>query len=181
MTGTTDFLALIENIDFSLIGSLAVGAVLCFFGLRLFYGSVVLLGGLLGAVAGYSIGYSLFDMWGGVAGLFILGILCACVLRALVRIGGFLGCFLIGGLVGASILGDSLWVPVIGVVSGVIGIVFVPHFIMAATSLMGAVLVSRGVSLFSPLLQGQEFFFVTVIVFIIGFMFQTVMRRRKHA
>ena len=90
--------------------TIAAGVLLCFFGDRIFSASVFWFAALFGGVIGYGIGSSLFDVAGGVLCGVVLGIVCGLLLRTVVRIGFFLIGLLAGGLIGTSILGNSIWV-----------------------------------------------------------------------
>jgi hypothetical protein len=85
-------------------------------------------------------------MIGGMVGAIVLGLVCGYLLKAVVRIGIFLGGLLIGGLVGTQVLGQSLWVILVILLSGILAAVFFRHFVMAATALWGAILLTGSVA-----------------------------------
>ena len=135
-----------RGINVALIDSwwltIGMGILLCFFGIKIFSASVFWFAALLGGFIGYGIGSSLFGFAGGVVCAAVLGIICGCLLRTVVRIGFFLVGLLTGGLIGTGILGNSLWVIPLIVVSGIFSIVFYRYFIMLATAMWGAILLT---------------------------------------
>ena len=135
-----------DQINLNLLDSwwltLLVGIALCFFGFKIFNRSLFWFGAIFGGIVGYGIGNNFYQLIGGVAGAIILGIICGYLLRAVIRIGVFLGGLFIGGVVGTNFLGHSLWVIPIIIASGIFAAVFFRYFIMVATALWGAILLT---------------------------------------
>ena len=130
--------------------TILLGIVLCFFGVRVFGASVILFGALVGGSIGYGIGSLLFDMAGGIVGACVLGIVCGFLLRTVVRIGFFLAGLFLGGFAGTSLLGNSLWVIPVIIVSGVLSAVFYKYCVIVATALWGALLLTGSLMQVAP-------------------------------
>ncbi len=178
-------IGIFDRINFSLIDSwwltILIGVLLCFFGVKIFSVSVFWFGAFIGGSIGYGIGSSFFDVIGGVVCAILLGIICGFILRAVIRIGFFLGGLLAGGLIGTSILGNSPWVIGIIIISGILSVVFFKYFIITATSMWGAILLTGSLSLFTPPSFSQNpCFFMAIegILFISGLLYQAVHLRR---
>jgi len=122
--------------------TLLVGIMLCFFGFKLFNKSLFWVGTLLGGIVGYGVGSNFFQLIGGIAGAIVLGLICGYLFRAVLRIGIFLSGLFIGGVLGTNFLGHSLWVIPIVIGSGIFAAVFFKYFIMLATALWGAILLT---------------------------------------
>lgn len=153
-TVLTQVLDFFYRIHAALVESWAVtillGIVLCFFGVRVFGASVIFFGALVGGSIGYGIGSMFFDVAGGIVGACILGIVCGFLLRTVVRIGFFLAGLFLGGFVGTGLLGNSLWVIPVIIASGVLSAVFYKYFVIVATALWGALLLSGSLMQIAP-------------------------------
>ena len=148
---------------------------MCFFGIKIFNMSVFWFGALFGGAIGYVIGNSIFDIYGGIAGAILLGIICAILLKTIVRIGAFITGSLIGALIGTCVMGESLWVILFIVFSGILGAVFLNHFIIFSTALWGALLLTGCISIVPrlPLYQNPAAVLgFEVIVFAAGLTYQ---------
>lgn len=177
---------LFDQINLNLLDSwwltLLVGVVLCFFGFKIFNKSLFWFGALFGGIVGYGIGTTLFDIIGGIAGAILLGLICGYLLRAVIRIGIFLGGLFIGGLVGTYFLGHSLWVIPVIIVSGIISTVFFKYFIMVATALWGAILLTGSFASLTHFSVNEYPIAITTIEFVIfigGLTYQFLKVRRE--
>jgi len=170
---------LFDQININLLDSwwlsILVGVLLCFFGFKIFNKSVFWFGVLFGGVVGYGIGSDLFQLIGGIAGAIVLGLICGYLLRAVLRIGIFLGGLFIGGVVGTNFLGHSLWVIPIIIGSGIFAAIFFKYFIMLATALWGAILLTDslvGLTHFSVNEYPIAIITIELVVFIGGLAYQ---------
>lgn len=155
--------------------TLLVGIMLCFFGFKLFDKSVFWFGTLLGGIVGYDVGSNFFQLVGGVTGAVMLGLICGYLLRAVLRIGIFLSGLFIGGVVGTNFLGHSLWIIPVVIGSGIFAAVFFKYFIMLATALWGAILLTgsvAGLSYFSADAYPIVIISIEFAVFAGGFAYQ---------
>ncbi len=139
-------IGMLREINVALIDSwwltIAAGALLCFFGIRIFGASAFWFAALVGAVVGFGIGASLLGLIGGTVGALVLGVAFGYLLRAVARIGVLLCGVLAGGLIATSFLGNSLWVIPVILASGILSVVFFKTFIMVITSVWGAILLT---------------------------------------
>lgn len=122
--------------------ALIVGIIICFFGIKIFNASVFWFGALIGTVLGYTAGSSFFEFWGSVLCAVAGGVVCAFLLKTLVKIAFFLMGLFIGGFVGTYFLGQSPWVIAVIIISGLFCLMFFNHFVMFSTALLGTLLIS---------------------------------------
>ncbi len=161
------------------IAALLIGIVICFFGIKIYNASVFWFGALIGTVFGYNIGSSFFEFWGSIICAVLAGIICAFLLKTLVRIVFFLIGLLIGGFVGTYYLGQSPWVIAMIILSGVFCLLFFNYFVIFSTSVLGALLISASILHFNPF-SFSEYPYVVFgmqgALFIGGIFFQTMQR-----
>lgn len=162
--------------------ALIVGIALCFFGFKIFRFSVFIFGFIIGATAGLGIGDILFRPWGGIIGSLIFGLLGGYAFLFFIKITGFVVGLLLGGIVGVVLLGQSVWIILIAIVSGICGLFFLRYFIMASTSCWGAVLAIGGLFRLPhlPLYHYQYLLFISeALLFITGLAYQVFLLRKK--
>ena len=141
---------LFNQINTSLIDSWSIsilaGILLCFFGTKIFTWSMFWFGALIGGYFGFGLGSTFLDVIGGVAFAVVFGILCGYLCRAMIRIGFFLGGLLAGGLIGTNFLGNSPWLILVVILSGMCSVIFFRYFVIVATSMWGAIILTGIVS-----------------------------------
>ena len=162
--------------------ALIVGIALCFFGFKIFRFSLFIFGFILGATIGLGIGEIILKPWGGIIGSIIIGLLGGYGFLFLIRIAGFLAGVFIGSILGVFFLGQSAWIIIVAILSGICGIFFLNYFIMASTSCWGAMLAIG--SFFSflnlPLHEHQYMLLVSeAVLFILGLGYQVHLTRKK--
>jgi hypothetical protein len=177
---------LLDQINLHLLSSwwltLLVGIALCFFGLKIFSTSLFWFGALLGGIVGYGVGSNFYQVIGGVAGAVILGILCGYLFRAVLRIGIFLAGLFIGSVIGTSFLGHSFWMIPLIIGSGIIATVFSKYFIIVATALWGALLLTASIASLNRLLVDQcplAVITIELVVFLGGLAYQFITMNTK--
>jgi hypothetical protein len=158
-------LAVFEQINLHMLDpwwlTLLAGILFCFFGITIFNASVFWFGALFGGAVGYGLGSVLFDYAGGVVLAIIFAIVCAYLLRELLKIGIFVAGLLVGGLVGTNFLGNSLWIIPIIIASGISSLVFFKYFIMISTAVWGAILLTGCITAFKPSMADKYYVVLT--------------------
>ena len=170
--------ALFETWPFALI----IGIALCFFGFKIFRFSLFIFGFIIGATIGLGIGDIVLKPWGGIVGSIVVGLLGGYGFLFLVRIAGFLAGVFIGSILGVFFLGQSAWIIVVAILSGICGLFFLNYFIMASTSCWGAMLAIGSFFRFLnlPLHEYQPMFLISeAILFILGLGYQVRLTRKK--
>lgn len=162
--------------------ALIVGIALCFFGFKIFRFSVFIFGFIIGATIGLGIGDIFYKPWGGIVSSLIIGLLGGYGFLFLIKIAGFLVGIFLGSIMGVFFLGQSVWIILIAIVSGIFALFFLRHFIMASTSCWGAMLTIGGFFRFLHL-PLNEYQFLTlaseIILFILGLGYQLFLFRKK--
>lgn len=169
---------LFETWPFALI----IGIALCFFGFKIFRFSLFIFGFIIGATIGLGIGEIVLKPWGGIVGSIIVGLLGGYGFLFLIRIAGVLAGVLIGSILGVYFLGQSAWIIVVAILSGVCGLFFLNYFIMASTSCWGAMLAIGSFFRFLnlPLHEYQYMLLASeAILFILGLGYQVRLTRKK--
>ena len=162
--------------------ALIVGIALCFFGFKIFRFSLFIFGFIVGATIGLGIGEIVFKPWGGMVGSIVVGLLGGYGFLFLIRIAGFLAGVLIGGILGVFFFGQSAWIILVAILSGICGLFFLNYFIMASTSCWGAVLVIGSFIRFLNLSlhEYQQMLWVSeAVLFILGLGYQIRLTRKK--
>ena len=162
--------------------NIALGIVLCFFGARLFSASVVCFSGLLAGLGSYVWLATRIEPLPALVIAVIAGILCALVLRSLLKIGFFMMGVVIGGSVAGTLLGDSIWVIAAMLASGIISMLLYRLFIALISALCGALLLANGLFIWiDPQKLSSPYIFPTLIglLFIAGLVFQSGRLRPK--
>lgn len=135
-----------EYIDLIVIGSIAIGALGCFFGYRIFKLILGILGFVLGAILAAWIANNILDGSQTIVVIAALagGIICAVLMTFLYFIGIFVLGAILGGLLG-TLIGTALegYLQIIiqlilAVIGGVIALIFQKFMIIIATSLSGS-------------------------------------------
>ena len=152
--------------------NLALGLLLCFFGARLFGISLACLSGLLAGLGSYVWLATRIDPTPALVIGLIAGVLCALVVRSLLRIGFFMLGLVVGGSIAGTFLGDSIWVIAIMLASGIAGMLMYRMFIAIICAGFGALLLANG--LLPWLGQTNPYVFPALVValFIAGLVFQ---------
>ena len=161
---------------FSVWMNLALGILLCFFGARLFSASVLCFSGLLAGLGSYIWLAARIEPLPSLVIAIIAGILCALVLRSLLKIGFFMLGVVIGGSVAGSFLGDSIWVVAIMLASGIMSMLLYRLFIALISALCGALLLAGGLlAWIGPETLSNPYVFPTlaVLLFLAGLFFQS--------
>ena len=162
--------------------ALIVGIALCFFGFKIFRFSLFIFGFIIGATIGLGIGDIILKPWGGIIGSIIIGLLGGYGFLFLIRIAGFLAGIFIGSILGVFFLGQSAWIIIVAILSGICGIFFLNYFIMASTSCWGAMLAIGSFFRFLnlPLHEHQHMLLVSeAVLFILGLGYQIHLTRKK--
>jgi len=162
--------------------ALIVGIALCFFGFKIFRFSVFIFGFVIGATIGLGIGDIFYKPWGGIVGSLIIGLLGGYGFLFLIKIAGFLVGIFLGCIVGVSLLGQSVWIIPIAIVSGICALFFLRYFIIAITSCWGAILATGGFFRFLHLTMHEYQYLMIVsevLLFILGLGYQVFFSRKK--
>jgi len=162
--------------------ALIVGIALCFFGFKIFRFSLFIFGFIIGATIGLGIGEIILKPWGGIVGSIIIGLLGGYGFLFLIRIAGFLAGIFIGSILGVFFLGQSAWIIIVAILSGICGLFFLNYFIMASTSCWGAMLAIGSFFRFLnlPFHEYQQMLLVSeAILFILGLGYQVRLTRKK--
>lgn len=162
--------------------ALIVGIALCFFGFKIFRFSLFIFGFIIGATIGLGIGEIILKPWGGIIGSIIIGLLGGYGFLFLIRIAGFLAGVFIGSILGVFFLGQSAWIIIVAILSGICGLFFLNYFIMASTSCWGAMLAIGSFFRFLnlPLHEYQNMLLVSeAVLFILGLGYQVHLTRKK--
>ncbi len=162
--------------------ALIVGIALCFFGFKIFRFSLFIFGFIVGATIGLGIGDLFFKPWGGIAGSIIIGLLGGYGFLFLIRIAGFLAGVLLGSILGVFFLGQSAWIILVAIMSGIFALFFLHYFIMASTSCWGAILAIGSFIRFLhlPLHEYQYMILASeVILFMLGLGYQIHLTKKK--
>jgi hypothetical protein len=162
--------------------ALVTGIALCFFGLKIFRFSLFIFGCIVGAIIGYGLGEMVIKPWGSIAGAIALGALGGYGFLFMVKIAGLVAGLVLGGMVSAYLLGESGWIILVALASGICAFFFLSYFIMASTAAWGAFLAVGG---FSRLLQlpfnKHEYLLAGagVVLFILGLGYQLIFHLRR--
>jgi hypothetical protein len=162
--------------------ALIVGIALCFFGFKIFRFSLFIFGFIIGATIGLGIGDIILNPWGGIIGSIIIGLLGGYGFLFLIRIAGFLAGVFIGSILGVFFLGQSAWIIIVAILSGICGLFFLNYFIMASTSCWGAMLAIGSFFRFLnlPLHEYRHMLLVSeAVLFILGLGYQVHLTRKK--
>jgi len=162
--------------------ALIVGIALCFFGFKIFRFSLFIFGFIIGATIGLGIGEIFLKPWGGIIGSIIVGLLGGYGFLFLIRIAGFLAGIFIGSILGVFFLGQSAWIIIVAILSGICGLFFLNYFIMASTSCWGAMLAIGSFFRFLnlPLQEYRHMLLVSeAVLFILGLGYQVHLTRKK--
>jgi hypothetical protein len=162
--------------------ALIVGIALCLFGFKIFRFSVFIFGFIIGATIGLGIGDIFYKPWGGIVSSLIIGLLGGYGFLFLIKIAGFLVGIFLGSIMGVFFLGQSVWIILIAIVSGICALFFLRYFIMASTSCWGAMLTIGGFFRFLhlPLNEYQLLTLASeIILFILGLGYQLFLFRKK--
>ena len=162
--------------------ALIVGIALCFFGFKIFRFSLFIFGFIIGATIGLGIGDIILKPWGGIIGSIIIGLLGGYGFLFLIRIAGFLAGVFIGSILGVFFLGQSAWIIIVAILSGICGLFFLNYFIMASTSCWGAMLAIGSFFRFLnlPLHEYRHMLLVSeAVLFILGLGYQVHLTRKK--
>jgi len=162
--------------------ALILGVALCFSGFKIFRFSVFIFGFIIGATIGLGIGDIVFKPWGGIIGSLLIGLLGGYAFLFFIRISGFLAGVFLGSIVGVFFLGQSVWVILIAILSGICALFFLRYFIMASTSCWGAMLSIGGFFRFLhlPLNEHQPLIIMSeVALFVLGLGYQIFFPRKK--
>ena len=162
--------------------AIAVGIALCLFGFKLFRFSVFIFGFIIGATIGLGIGDLLIKPWGGIIGSIIVGLLGGYGFLFIIRIAGFIIGVVLGGIVGVSFLGESVWVIPTAILSGLCAFFLLRFFIMASTSCWGALLAIGGFSrlLNLPIQEHPDLLIISeAVLFAVGLGYQIFYYKKK--
>jgi hypothetical protein len=156
--------------------NIALGLLLCFFGARLFSISVIWFSGLLAGLGSYMWLAARLESLPALVIALIAGVLCALVLRSLLRVSFFMLGVVLGGSVAGTFMGDSIWVIAVMLASGVVSMLMHRLFIALICALCGAVLLANGLlPWMKPWVLSNPYIFPGLIVlfFIAGLAFQS--------
>ena len=162
--------------------ALIVGIALCFLGFKIFRFSVFIFGFIIGATIGLGIGDIFYKPWGGIVSSLIIGLLGGYGFLFLIKIAGFLVGIFLGSIVGVFFLGQSVWIILIAIVSGICALFFLRYFIMASTSCWGAMLAIGGFLRFLHLPTHEYQYLIIAseaLLFILGLGYQVLLPRNK--
>ena len=162
--------------------ALTVGIALCFAGFKVFRFSLFIFGFVVGATIGMGIGDVLVKPWGGIIGAILLGLLGGYGFLFIIRIAGFVIGFMLGGIVGISLLGESIWVIPVALFSGICAFFLLRYFIIVSTSCWGALLAIGGFArlLHLPLQENQNVLIIGEgILFAVGLGYQLFFHNRQ--
>ena len=162
--------------------ALTVGVALFFFGFKIFRFSVFIFGFVIGATIGLGIGDIFYKPWGGILGSLIIGLSGGYGFLFLIRVAGVVAGIFIGSIVGVFFLGQSVWVILIALVSGICALFFIRYFIMASTSCWGAMLAIGGFSRFLHLPIDNYHYLILAseaFLFMVGWGYQAFLSKKK--
>lgn len=132
-----------------------VGLVQCFWGYRLFRIVIGIVGFAIGAVLGWALGLSFIgEQWGAILGAILGGVIGAALLSALYFLGVFVMGGLLGAMLGASVMGVlgldqiPLVLLILGIIGGIIALIFQRAMIILATAFSGSWSVVTGIAYF---------------------------------
>ncbi len=156
--------------------NIALGLLLCFFGARLFSVSVVCFSGLLAGLGSYVWLAARLEPLPALVIAVIAGVLCALVLRSLLRVSFFMLGVVLGGSIAGTFLGDSIWVVAVMLASGIMSMLMYRLFIALISALCGALLLTNGLlPWIEPWIRSNPYIFpgLLVLFFIAGLAFQS--------
>ncbi len=157
------------------IFGLLMGLILCFFGNLIFLKSLFVFGFLALSLPGYIIGSQIYGMAGGIIGFIASGIIGGILFIALYQVGIFILGLLVGGAVGLILTGGMLFPAILGIISGIVFVIYTDAFIIFGTALLGAFIICESLRMIlSPnwLLYPGMFFIFKIFVFTAGMLFQ---------
>ena len=132
-----------------------IGLVQCFWGYRLFRVVLGIVGFVIGAALGWALGLSFIgEQWGAILGAILGGIIGAGLLSMLYFLGVFVMGGLLGAMLGATLLGvlglDQIpWLLlVLGIIGGIIAVIFQRAMIILSTAFSGSWSVVTGIAYF---------------------------------
>lgn len=164
--------------------NITLGVLLCFFGARLFGVSVVCVSGLLAGLGSYIWLAARIDANPALVIALIAAVLCALVVRSLLRVGFFLLGVVVGGSVAGTFIGDSIWVVAIMLASGIISMLMYRVFIGLICAALGALLLANGLlALISPDALSNPYMFpgLVALLFTLGLFFQAGFLRSEKS
>jgi len=155
--------------------NIALGLLLCFFGPRLLGVSVVCVSGLPAALASYVWLAARIDANPALVIALIAAVLCALVVRSLLRIGFFLLGVVLSGSIAGTFLGDSIWVVAVMHGSGIVSMLMYRAFIGLICAALGALLLANGLlAWIAPGALSNPYLFpgLVALFFTVGLFFQ---------
>jgi hypothetical protein len=164
--------------------NIALGLLLCFFGARLFSVSVVCFSGLFAGLGSYVWLAARLEPLPALVIAVIAGVLCALVLRSLLRVSFFMLGVVLGGSIAGTFLGDSIWVVAVMLASGILSMLMYRFFIALMCALCGALLLANGLlPWMQPWILSNPYAFPGLIMlfFIAGMAFQSGFLKKKDA
>jgi len=164
--------------------NIALGLLLCFFGARLFSVSIVCFSGLLAGLGSYVWLAARLEQLPALVIAVIAGVLCALVLRSLLRVSFFMLGVVLGGSIAGTFMGDSIWVVAIMLASGVVSMLMYRLFLALMCALCGSLLLANGLlPWIEPWTATNPYIFPGLIVlfFIAGLAFQSGCLKEKKA
>jgi len=163
--------------------NIALGLLLCFFGARLFSVSLVCFSGLLSGLGSYVWLAARLEQLPALVIAVIAGVLCALVLRSLLRVSFFMLGVVLGGSIAGTFLGDSIWVVAVMLACGVMSMLMYRLFLSIICALCGSLLLANGLlPWIEPWTLSNPYIFPGLIVlfFIAGLAFQSgCLKERK--
>ncbi len=162
--------------------NIALGLMLCFFGARLFGVSVVCISGLLAGLGSYVWLAARIDANPALVIALIAAVLCALVVRSLLRIGFFLLGVVLGGSIAGTLMGDSIWVVAAMLACGIVSMLMYRAFVGLICAALGAVLLANGLlAWIAPEALSNRYMFpgLVALLFTFGLFFQAGFLRNK--
>jgi len=162
--------------------NIVLGVLLCFFGARLFGVSVVCVSGLLAGLGSYVWLAARIDTNPALVIALIAAVLCALVVRSLLRIGFLLLGIVLGGSIAGTFLGDSIWVVAVMLASGLVSMLMYRAFIVIICAALGALLLANGLlAWIAPTALSNPYVFpaLVALLFAVGLFFQAGFLRTK--
>jgi hypothetical protein len=159
-----------------------IGIALCFFGFKIFRFSLFIFGCTIGALIGLGLGDLMVKPWGGIAGAIALGVLGGYGFLLIARIAGLVVGMVLGGMVSAFILGESLWIIPVTLASGLGAFLFLTYFVMASTSCWGAFLAIGGISRLLEIPLNEHHYLAAasgIVLFTLGMGYQVIFHLRR--
>jgi hypothetical protein len=157
------------------IFGLLIGLILCFCGNLIFLKSLFVFGFLALSLPGYLIGSQTYGLAGGIMGLLSSGILGGILFIALYQVGIFMLGLLVGGAVGLILTGGLIFPALLGIISGIVFVIYTDAFVIFGTALLGAYITCESLVLVFPqswlMYPGMSFIF-KLFVLIAGMLFQ---------